>query len=56
MAQGWGLMICRLKHAWGPGQGWAGWQEALGPHEAVIKSPVAAATERRVRLLPQGQE
>lgn len=38
--QGWGLMICRLKHAWGPGQGWAGWQEALGPHEAVIKYPV----------------
>lgn len=41
MAQDWGLMIYRLKHAWGPGQGWAGWQEALGPHEAVIKSPVA---------------
>lgn len=41
VAHDWGLMICRLKHAWGPGQGWAGWQEALGPHEAVIKSLVA---------------
>lgn len=33
-----------------------GWQEALGPHEALIKFSVAAAAELRVRLLPQGQE